>query len=174
MLGFGQCASIKTSLCIILFWFLSHTYWFLKRAWAAWDNWKLWLYCCICLKIERKGPVQPCPTRPCSPCTSLWSTHLLSQPNSTSTQHQLELEWLHNGLDHHPTHETPYGTSRQHRKLNFGVQPYFDPTRWIMEDYLNIFENGRRLQFFQWKTTSILFLVTYGAELWYATFGQPK
>ena len=34
---------------------------------------------------------------------------LLSQPNSTSTQPQLELEWLHNALDHptpqpHPTH----------------------------------------------------------------------
>ena len=26
----------------------------------------------------------------------------------------------------------------------FGMQPYYDPTRWNMEDDLNIFENGRQ------------------------------
>jgi hypothetical protein len=40
------------------------------------------------------------------------------------------------------------GSSRQPRKLIFGMQPYSNPTRRIMEDSLNIFENGRRPQFF--------------------------
>ena len=38
------------------------------------------------------------------------------------------------------------------------MQPYFNPTRWNMEDDLNIFENGRRPQLFsKWKTTYIYF-----------------
>ena len=43
----------------------------------------------------------------------------------------------------------PQFSSRQPKKRIFGVQPYFDPTRWNMEDDLNIFKNGRRPQFFQ-------------------------
>ena len=35
----------------------------------------------------------------------------------------------------------------QPRKLISGMQPYFDPSRWNVEDHLNIFENGRRPQF---------------------------
>ena len=34
--------------------------------------------------------------------------------------------------------------------INWINQPYSNPTRWNMEDDLNIFENGRRPQFF-WK-----------------------
>jgi hypothetical protein len=49
---------------------------------------------------------------------------------------------------HHQGHF--YGTSRQPRKLIFGMQPYFDPTRKTtskkMEDNLN--KNKK------WKTTS--------------------
>ena len=40
------------------------------------------------------------------------------------------------------------GTSRQPRKLILGMQPYFGPTRWNMEEDLNIFENGTGPQFF--------------------------
>ena len=36
---------------------------------------------------------------------------------------------------------TQFGTCRQHRKLIFGMQSYFDPTRWNMENNLNIFLN---------------------------------
>ena len=45
----------------------------------------------------------------------------------------------------------------QPRKLVFGLQPYVDPTRRNMEDNLNIFQDGRRPQFylFYWNTTSI-------------------
>ena len=34
------------------------------------------------------------------------------------------------------------------QKDGFGMQPYFDPNRWNIEDDLNIFENWRRPQFF--------------------------
>ena len=42
----------------------------------------------------------------------------------------------------------PQFWSRHPRKLIFGMPPYFDPTRWNMEDDLNNFENGRRSHFF--------------------------
>jgi hypothetical protein len=55
------------------------------------------------------------------------------------------------------------GSSRQPRKLIFGMQPYSNPIRRNMEDDLNIlkmeddltfFLNGRRPHFcFKWKTT---------------------
>jgi hypothetical protein len=38
----------------------------------------------------------------------------------------------------------------------FGMQPYSNPTRRNVEDNLNIFENGRRPQFF-WKRKTTLF-----------------
>ena len=34
---------LLTLLVIILFWFLAHQGWFIKRAWAAWHNWKFCL-----------------------------------------------------------------------------------------------------------------------------------
>ena len=40
-------------------------------------------------------------------------------------------------------------TSRQPRKLIFGKQLYFYPTRRNKEDDLNIFENGRRPKYFE-------------------------
>jgi hypothetical protein len=54
---------------------------------------------------------------------------------------------------HHTTTTPPQcdynsGSSRQHRKLNFGIQSYSNPTRRNIEDNLNIFENGRRPQLF--------------------------
>jgi hypothetical protein len=36
-----------------------------------------------------------------------------------------------------------------------------------MEDDLNIFGNGKQSRIFKWKTTSILFLATYRAEIWF-------
>jgi hypothetical protein len=51
------------------------------------------------------------------------------QPNSTSTQVGV-ISWTttapHPTL---PTQSTFQGTSRQHSKLIFSTQPYFDPTR---------------------------------------------
>ena len=50
------------------------------------------------------------------------------------------------------------GTSRQTRKLIFGIQPYFNPTRrnygrqphlFQMEDDLNVFQMEDNLMFFQ-------------------------
>jgi hypothetical protein len=50
-----------------------------------------------------------------------------------------------------PHHRT---TLRQPRKPMFSMQPYFNPTRRNIENNLNIFSNGRRLQIFlKWKTT---------------------
>ena len=47
-------------------------------------------------------------------------------------------------------------SSKQPRKLIFGKQPYYNLTRRNIEDNLNIFENGRRPQYFwKLKTTSI-------------------
>ena len=47
---------------------------------------------------------------------------------------------------HHTGDDYNSGSSRQPRKLIFGMQPYSNPTRRNMEDDLNIFENGRRPQ----------------------------
>jgi hypothetical protein len=38
---------------------------------------------------------------------------------------------------------------KQPTKLIFGMQPYSNPTKRNMGDNLNIFENGRRPQFFE-------------------------
>ena len=47
---------------------------------------------------------------------------------------------------------------RQYRELNFGTQNWFNPTRWNIEENLNLFENRRPPQFFwKWKTTSFSF-----------------
>jgi hypothetical protein len=72
----------------------------------------------------------------------------------------------------------------QPKMLIFGMQPYFDTTRWNMEDDLNIFENGKRSPyfckwrtnsiFFKWKMTSIVFKATYEAAFWYAVSFQPN
>jgi ribosomal protein L13 len=48
---------------------------------------------------------------------------------------------------HHTGMITFKATSRQPRKLIFGMQPYSNPTRRNMENDLNIFENGGRPQF---------------------------
>jgi hypothetical protein len=64
------------------------------------------------------------------------------------------LEWSYNRQENHHTTTPPhhhhrtgddyiYGTSRQPRKLIFGMHPYFNSTRRNMEDDLNFFENGR-------------------------------
>jgi hypothetical protein len=50
------------------------------------------------------------------------------------------------------------GSSRQPRKLTFGMQLYSNPTRRYMEDELNIFENGRRPQLFGKRKTTSIFL----------------
>ena len=39
---------------------------------------------------------------------------------------------------------------KQPTRLIFGMQPYSNPTRRNMGDNLNIFENGRRPQFFEY------------------------
>jgi ribosomal protein L13 len=49
---------------------------------------------------------------------------------------------------HHTGMITFQATSRQPRKLIFGMQPYSNPTRRNMGDDLNIFGNGRRPQVF--------------------------
>ena len=48
---------------------------------------------------------------------------------------------------HHTGDDYNSGSSRQPRKLFFGMQPYSNPTRRNMEDDLNIFEIGRQPQF---------------------------
>jgi hypothetical protein len=61
-----------------------------------------------------------------------------------------------------PHHPTPHHTgddynsdsSRQPRKLTFGMQLYSNTTRRYMEDDLNIFENGRRPQLFRKRKTT--------------------
>ena len=50
-----------------------------------------------------------------------------------------------------PPHQTGShytGSFRQLMKPIFGMQPYFNPTRWNKEDNLNVFENGRQPQLF--------------------------
>ena len=42
----------------------------------------------------------------------------------------------------------PQFCSSQPRKLIFGMKHCFNPSRWNMKDYLNLFENGRLPQFF--------------------------
>ena len=63
----------------------------------------------------------------------------------------------HTTPPHHTGDDYNLGSSRQSRKLIFGMQSYSNQNRTHMEDDLNIFENGRQPQFF-WKrkTTSIL------------------
>ena len=48
-----------------------------------------------------------------------------------------------------PPHPPPQKLLWQPRKLIFGRQPYYDPTRCNMEDDFNIFSNGRRPKKFQ-------------------------
>jgi hypothetical protein len=59
---------------------------------------------------------------------------------------------------HHHT-ETHYnlGSSRQPRKLIFGMKPYFNPNEINMEDELHFFENGRQAQLFQIEDDLIFF-----------------
>jgi hypothetical protein len=57
--------------------------------------------------------------------------------------------------------------SRQPKELIFGMQPYFNPSRWYMVEVLNIFEiwrwpeffssNGRRLQFCSRQPRKLIF-----------------
>ena len=87
---------------------------------------------------------------------------ILSQPNFNPKQ---KLVWPHNAVEPTTPHkllryfqetQEPYVSngrrpkfcSRQPKKMIFGMQPYFDPTRWNTEDDLNIFSNGRWPQFF--------------------------
>ena len=80
-----------------------------------------------------------------STVTCHWFTWLLSQPNSTSTQSQLELEWLHNGLDQHPTHPM---------KLNVVVlQLIKNQGSWFSVCNLILTQLERRPKI-KWKTTS--------------------
>jgi hypothetical protein len=58
---------------------------------------------------------------------------------------------------------TIYFTSRQPRKLIFGMQSYSNPTRRNIADHLNIFENGRQPQiYFKRKMTSIFWKIENG------------
>jgi hypothetical protein len=51
--------------------------------------------------------------------------------------------------------------------LIFGMQHCFNPTRWNMEENLNIFENERQPQcFWKWKETSIFFLIECYLSFW--------
>ena len=87
---------------------------------------------------------------------------ILSQPNFNPKQ---KLVWPHNAVEPTTPHKLlryfqetqepfvsngrrPKFCSRQPKKMIFGMQPYFDPTRWNTEDDLNIFSNGRWPQFF--------------------------
>ena len=56
-----------------------------------------------------------------------------------------------------PPHRNVYGTSRQPRKLIFGMHPYVDQTRWNMEDDLNIFQMEDDLNFVLWKPRKLIF-----------------
>ena len=55
----------------------------------------------------------------------------------------------HHTTPHHTGDDYNLGSSRQPRKLIFGMQPYSNPTRRNIDDDLNIFEKGRRPQFFE-------------------------
>ena len=75
--------------------------------------------------------------------------YLLPEPNQQNNTKQLGwCELIIGKITHHHTgFHYNSGSSRQPRKLISGMQPYVNPTRWIMEDDLNIFENGRQPQF---------------------------
>jgi ribosomal protein L13 len=81
--------------------------------------------------------------------------------NNTKQNKTTWLVWYYNRQKtHHHHHTTPdvitfEATSRQTRKLIFGMQPYSNPTRRGMEDNLNIFENGRIKKKMQPKTIKI-------------------
>ena len=54
-----------------------------------------------------------------------------------------------------PNGRWPQFCSRRPRELVFGMQPYFNPTRWIMEDDLNFFWKFKMTYIFlKWKITS--------------------
>jgi hypothetical protein len=58
---------------------------------------------------------------------------------------------------HHTDVITFQATSRQPRKLTFGMHPYSNPSRRNLEEDLNIFENGRRPKFFSPKEDDLNF-----------------
>jgi hypothetical protein len=59
----------------------------------------------------------------------------------------------HHTTPHHTGDDYNLGSSRQPRKLIFGMQT--NPNRRNIYDDLNIFEKGRQPHFFfKWKTTS--------------------
>jgi hypothetical protein len=82
------------------------------------------------------------------------------QPTTQNNLKHLLLVWYYNRLKNHHTTTTPpphhhtgcdynSGSSRQPRKLIFGMQPYSYPTRRNMEDdQKKLIENGRQPQFF--------------------------
>jgi hypothetical protein len=92
----------------------------------------------------------------------------LPQPNKQNKTKQFGWCGIIIGKKTTPPHHTDVitfeATSRQPRKLIFGMQPYSNPTRRNMEDDLTIFENGRRISkkfkgrraqlFSKWKMTS--------------------
>jgi hypothetical protein len=60
----------------------------------------------------------------------LYSTNHINCHSPTQPQLELELDLIMGrNPPHHPTTRNFSGTSRQPRKLIFGMQPYFNPTR---------------------------------------------
>ena len=121
----------------------------------------LWsLQLCCCLHQQRSVP-QPEPEYDCS----LWRgsclerrhtgnvpSPLLPQPNQQNKTKQIGWCGIIIGKNPPPHHTTDvitfYATSRQPRKLILCMQPCYNPIRINIKDDLNIFENGRRPQFF--------------------------
>ena len=63
-------------------------------------------------------------------------------------------------LNYNSNWRRPQVCYRQPRELIYGMQPYFNPNRWDMEDNLNHLKVEDDLIFFKWKTTSIFFKLT--------------